>query len=126
MFLDVAVLGVVRIECVGETPLVASEEATRLERAQYLAVGTGRVRRMAGGFDLVGVIESVICKWELHEIAFNHGAVAEMGALAQDLVAAIDLVGIVVEASNAGATKGGNAAERPPDASANVEHLRSD
>ena len=94
--------GVVRIVTIGQAPLVAGEARPRLHHPRDLAEQPHAIGRVAAGLDGVRRVERLVAVRQLHEVGLHEAAQLAHARLAGVLPAALDLIGVVVDAEDLG------------------------
>lgn len=118
---NLTVSEVVVVVVLGHEPLVDTESTTGLEHTVNLAVDALEGGGVDGSLNGVDGVEAVVLEGHLHEVALD-----EVELLGQTLLGsvgggAVDLVVVVVEASDVGARELGNLTRRATDTAANVQ-----
>lgn len=119
---DPQVLWVSRVVLVGHEPLVAAKDTTGLEDPVSLTVDTLEARSVDGGLDSVAGVEGALIKRHGHEVALDKVALGVEAGGDGIAFSAADLVVVVVEARDVGASEVANLAGGAADTAANVEN----
>lgn len=144
---DLTMAEVVVVVLIGHEPLVDTKDTTGLEDAVDLAVDTLKGRGVDGSLDGVDSVESVLLEghllhfqlaicpavWGLvrkrcetyHEVALDESQLVGQTLLLSVVSGSVNLVVVVVQTSDVGASKLGDFTSRATNTAANIEDLHS-
>lgn len=113
-----------RVPAVRHTPLVHTEDSTRLQHPADLLVDALPRRRMDRRLDRVDGVEAVLPELvdELHEVAFREGHLVLEARILRVLACTLDLEVVVVEANDVDVREGSDFPSGTADTAADVEH----
>lgn len=111
------------IVLVRHQPLIAAKDASRLEHPEGLAVDALEGRGVDRGLDRVAGVKGGILDGHVHKVTLNKFTPVLQACGDGVAAGAVDLVVVVVEASDVGAREVANLARGAANATANVEDL---
>lgn len=122
---DLAVADVVVVIFLSHQPLVNTEDTTRLEHTEDLAVDALQSGGVASSLNGVDGVERVVGEGHLHEIALDVTELVRELLLLRIVCGTLNLVVVVVETSDVSAGELGNLAGRSSDTAADIKNLHA-